>query len=575
MPAWTNKLLDMQAPISIPSIFLAFALACLAYLYGVDSRFAPKNGDEYPYTHIVRMTNASGDWLPLQSEMAGIKNTKPPLLFWQGMLSTELGKSWSLFNLRWPSLVYTALTTILIVMSAIAIGKNLSLGILAGIIWLAFFNTYRYGRPYLAEPPEIFWLSLPFFLLLIAGKRLTESKFLFPLLTGIAFGLALLYKSVAYIVPACLVLSLWYWQWRSSRVLEFIRCDLVKVILISLIAIALFSLWFVLDPNPLAIWNEFVIGENAGKFVARNSNYLKDFFWSGDSIGMLFLSGVANAGFLSLAVFNLFYLAIRNYRQMSFEEKLLWIWIAIFFIVFSLPSQRSGRYLLPIMPAIAILLAIYWQRLSRWSFWVGLLLQGIVLFALAWLSWNINLWSYSMWHWALLAGGIAVVLIGLLQARFTKIATLLGCFLTVLSLSSSIMPLDGAAGRFDAKTVAALQGKTVWFPCDFRAKDEEYRLLIPGANIVGYPVSEAKELSKLANRYPLFAVQAPVHTKFLPCADCEVIGERLEMRARHSSQEIKAMLLGEVSDNLFVKEYIVFAPFNIGKDVNSDKDACR
>jgi len=35
------------------------------------------------------------------------------------------------------------------------------------------------------------------------------------------------------------------------------------------------------------------------------------------------------------------------------------------------------------------------------------------------------------------------------------------------------------------------------------------------------------------------------------------------------------MLLGQVSDNLFVKEYIVFAPFNIGKDTATEKDACR
>ena len=565
----------MQAPISIPSLLFGLALACIAYFYGLDSRFAPKNGDEYPYTHIVRMTSAADAWLPLQSEMVGIKNTKPPLLFWQGMLSTDHGNAWTLFNLRWPSLVYTALTTILIILSAVAIAKNLTVGLLAGVIWLAFFNTYRYGRPYLAEPPEIFWLSAPFFLLLIVGKRLTESKLVFPIFAGIAFGFALLYKSVAYIVPACLVLSLWYWQWRDRQLIESIRRDLLKVGSIGLIALGFFALWFLLDPDPRAIWNEFVIGENAGKFAARNTSYLKDLAWGGDSVGMLFVTGVANAGFLAFAVLNLFYLTIRNRKPMRLEEKLLWIWIAVFFIIFSLPSQRSGRYLLPIMPAIAILLAMHWQQLNRWTFWLGLLLQGIVLMALAWLSWNIKLWSYPIWHWFLLLGGIAVVLIGLFHARFTKTATLLACFFTVLCLSSSIMPLDGPLGRFDSKTIAALQGKTVWFPCDFRAKDEEYRFLIPDADIKGYPVSEAKNLTQLANRYALFAVQAPINTKFAPCPDCEVIGERLEMRARHSSDEIKAMLFGQVSDNLFVKEYIVFAPFNIGKDAVPEKDACR
>jgi 4-amino-4-deoxy-L-arabinose transferase-like glycosyltransferase len=378
----------MQTPISYQSLFLCLVFAIGAYFYGIESRFAPKNGDEYPYTHIVRMTNASGHWLPLMSEMEGIKNTKPPLLFWQGMLSSQRGQSWSLIDLRWPSLLYTALTALLLALAASKVTKNLSLGILAGLIWLAFFNTYRYGRPYLAEPPEIFWLSLPFFGLLLFGKRAFESKWIFPLLTGISLGLALLYKSIAYVVPVCLVLVAWYWQWRSYRILELLGKDAVKVIFVGAMSIACFCLWFVLDPDPMAIWNEFILGENAGKFAARNSNYLKDMLWGGDSIGMLFLSSIANAGFLSLLVLNLFYLAMRQYRQTTVEQKLLWIWIAVFFLIFCLPSQRSGRYLLPIMPAIAILLAIHWHQLNRLLFWVALLIQGILIIALAWLSWT-------------------------------------------------------------------------------------------------------------------------------------------------------------------------------------------
>jgi ribose 1,5-bisphosphokinase PhnN len=73
----------------------------------------------------------------------------------------------------------------------------------------------------------------------------------------------------------------------------------------------------------------------------------------------------------------------------------------------------------------------------------------------------------------------------------------------------------------------------------------------------------------------LFAVQAPLQSQLELCADCVMLGERLEMRARHNDQEIKAMLMGQVSDNLFVKEYIVSAPFNTGKDTALYQDACR
>ena len=104
----------MRGLFSYRSALLILLLGVFTYLYGLDSRFAPKNGDEYPYMHIVRMTAQVGNWLPLQSEMDGIKNTKPPLIFWQGMASSHWASQWSLANLRWPSILYTGLTACLL-----------------------------------------------------------------------------------------------------------------------------------------------------------------------------------------------------------------------------------------------------------------------------------------------------------------------------------------------------------------------------------------------------------------------------------------------------------------------------
>ena len=58
---------------------LATLLAVFTFFYGLDSQHIPKNGDEYPYEHITRVTAASGHWLPLQSEIREMRNTKPPL----------------------------------------------------------------------------------------------------------------------------------------------------------------------------------------------------------------------------------------------------------------------------------------------------------------------------------------------------------------------------------------------------------------------------------------------------------------------------------------------------------------
>ena len=37
------------------------------------------------------------------------------------------------------------------------------MGAIAAIIYLSFFSTYRYGRPYLTSAPETFWLFGVFF----------------------------------------------------------------------------------------------------------------------------------------------------------------------------------------------------------------------------------------------------------------------------------------------------------------------------------------------------------------------------------------------------------------------------
>ena len=573
----------MRASFSYRSAILILLLGVFTYLYGLDSRFAPKNGDEYPYMHIVRMTADSGQWLPLQSEMDGIKNTKPPLIFWQGIASTDWASEWALVNLRWPSVLYTALTAFFLFLAVRRFSGKTQTGALAALVWLSFFATYRYGRPFLADPPEVFWISLPFMALLYWGKSAFESKFFFPLIAGICLGLALFAKSFAYVVPASFALGLYYWRWRQWSIPQLLIRDLYKLILIALLALGIFGLWFALDPHPQAVWNEFVLGENAGKFAARQSSYLSDLLRGGDSIWLLLLTTVGNAGFFSFVLISSLLQSWRTRRFLGLEEVLLLLLIAAFLIVFALPSQRSGRYLLPVMPAFAALIALYWDKLPLWGFRIALLLQLLVLGLLAWIGFNLQFsqfmgdagaWNYSVAHWILLAAGLIMILLGLFKKDFTKTLALATCFIAYCGLTSSLTPLEGSLGRYSAQTIAQLQGKDAWIPCDFRAKDEEYRLLLPGAKLHGYLAKDAGDISGLMRTYPLVAIHVPLGTTPEFCQSCQVIGKRLEMRARHTNEEIQEMLAGQIGKHLFVTEYLISTPIS-NPDVSDLKDFCR
>ncbi len=573
----------MRGSFTFRSAILILLLGVFTYLYGLDSRFAPKNGDEYPYMHIVRVTADVGSWLPLQSEMDGIKNTKPPLVFWQGILSTQWGSDWTLAALRWPSTLYTGLTAFFLFLAVRRFSGKTQTGLLAAIVWLSFFATYRYGRPFLTDPPEVFWLSLPFMALLYWGRSAFESKFIFPLMAGICIGLALLAKSFAYIVPASLALGLYYWRWREWRLSQVLIKDLYKVVFIGLLALGIFALWFVLDPFPQAVWNEFVLGENAGKFEARSSNYLLDFIRGGDSIWMLILTTLANAGLFLFVLISTLLQCWKQRRFLTLEEGLLFLLIAAFFVVFSLPSQRSGRYLLPVMPAFAALIALYWDRLPLWGFRIALLLQLIVLAALTWIGANLQMshflgepgiWTYSHWHWVLMAGAIALVLIGLFKKDQCKSLALAACFLCYCALTGSLSPLEGSLGRYSNNSIQSVSGQEVWIPCDYRAKDEEYRLLLPNARLHGYRAQDAGNVAVLTTSYPIVAVQTPIGIQPELCESCKILGQRMEMRARHSEEEIKAILMGQIGQYLFVNEYLIATPITTLPPL-TEKDACR
>ena len=573
----------MRASFSYRSALFILLLGVFTYLYGLDSRFAPKNGDEYPYMHIVRMTADSGRWLPLQSEMEGIKNTKPPLIFWQGIASTHWASEWTLANLRWPSVVYTALTAFFLFLAVRRFSGKTQTGLLAAVVWLSFFASYRYGRPFLADPPEVFWISLPFFAILYWSKSAFESKFFFPLFAGICLGFALFAKSFAYIAPATFALGLYYWRWRQWSIPQVLFKDLYKLIIIAVLALGVFALWFAMDPNPEAVWKEFVIGENAGKFAARQSNYLLDMLRGGDSIWLLILTTIANAGLFSFVLISTLMQCWRTRRFLNLEEVLLLSLITAFFIVFSLPSQRSGRYLLPVMPAFAALIALYWDRLPLWGFRIALLLQLLVLSLLLWIGINLQFsqfmgdagsWSYSYCHWILMATGVALVLLGLVKRNLTKTLSLAACFLVYCALTSSLTPLEGKLGRYSIETIAQLQDKDVWIPCDYRAKDEEYRLLMPGAKLHGYLAKEAGDVAVLTSSYPLVAVHVPLGAQPALCDSCQIVGQRMEMRARHSNEEIQQMLMGQVGKYLFVTEYLVSTPIS-NPDLSNQKDVCR
>lgn len=546
---------DRSALRRLAALLATCVIAVVAYVYGLDSNGIASNGDESVYIRMARLTADSGHWLPLRIDYPKFQNTKPPLLFWQAIASTDGGRAWTLWRLRLPSVVYTLLTSALIAAVARHWRQRWDTALLGALAYLAFYNTFRYGRPLLTDPPEVFWLTLFAFGTLWLRPWSLSSPFAAPLLTGIVIGIACLYKSFVLILPALLVLAGWHFELAADRRVA-IKAALPRLTLTALTALGIFSLWFAFDPNPGAIWRDFVLGQNVGK-IAQSGGYLRDIFVGGDSVPQFFLSSLANAGVLAPVLVVLLIDAWRQRRSLSSPERWLWIWIIGYFVAFSVPGHRSGRYLLPVMPALALLAALRWTTLPRAGFVIVAALEALVAAFMMVLSRQFTGSSAGVplpaAFWTLLTLALLWGIAAVIRPGYAADAVVPISLALVLASGIFVRAYDEPPGPFAAATREAVRGEIVWVPCEFAAAAEAHRFLLPQAKLQEY--REGPSAAVLATRYPHFAVYATLDTP-TGCDGCTLVGSRILLRGRHAANQWNDLLHGRLTDDLFAKELV-------------------
>jgi hypothetical protein len=215
------------------------------------------------------------------------------------------------------------------------------------------------------------------------------------------------------------------------------------------------------------------------------------------------------------------------------------------------------------MPALAILCALNWHRISRKAMVASLLAVGAAIATMAYLSLRLehelaNIQLYSPIYWILLSSTGALVLAATFVPALTRSTVNATIVLAYLCFAAFLRPFDGDLGSYRADIQQYMKGKHVWVPCNFRAKDEGYRFIFPGGAVHGYRDDRNRAIPELSSKYPRFAAQLPLAES--DCPDCKILGERLDVRGRHSRDEIRQMLHGNVFEHLFVKELLVEAP---------------
>lgn len=531
----------------------SLVIALIVYCSGLGSDHLATNGDELLYAQITRLTATGGSLLPLLSIDGKADNTKPPLLFWQGIIATDWGDHWSLARLRAPTVFYTLLTAALLFAVGWRRSRDPLLGLQAALLFLCFFSTYRYGRVFLTSAPETFWIFAPFALLLLHREPRLPDGLSWPWIWGGLIGIGLLYKSFALVVPVALAMILWQWRARKWNFRELLARDLWRIAITVAAALLIFGLWFWLDPQPGKIFKDFVLRENIGKFNTYGGNYFLNLIWGQSSLWRILVAYPLNAGLVAPIVVAIFWDGWNRRRHLSSVEVLLWIWILVLAAFFCMPNQRDERYLLPAMPALALLSALRLGHLPRWVLNISVAAAAIIMLGLAGLA--LLLWQRS---------GISAVypvaavlplvafLIMISPAFFNKDLTrpLLApaILLVYLGYFLFLLPLDHGPGLFRGEGIESVAGCEVSVPANFNAREESYGFLLPGAEVKPYdhwrppPATQFVVISRPLDQPPPPGV---------------LLGKRLNMIDRFSASETGDILRGNVSTHLFHWDWLV------------------
>ncbi len=507
------------------------------YLWSLDGLYIPHIGDEAPYIEIARLTAEGGSWLPLKAG-PGLENTKPPLLYWMGIVATAWGTKWTLLRLRLPVVAFTFATALLTFWLCRKLGDETETAWIAALTFLGFYSSFHYGRPFLINSPETFFVFLSFALLLVYRE-----SWIAP---GLALGVACLFKSFALVAPVGLALV-----WLRGR------RRLFHAGLTAAIALAVFGLWPLLDPEPSGIFRHFVLEENLGKL--QGQGYLRGLFAGPYALHWLWLGHFANAGLFALPLLLLLITTLKERKNLSTEEKSLWILVLSFLLVFSIPSQRQENYLIPTVPALAILIARRWKRVSEGWLRVFAVPGALFTAALFWVVLGIRgvlpPGSYAAWQLAVpvivLAAWTGLVLLPG-AARYSFHAMVFASFFLI---STAVAPFEGPLGRYDPKGLAFLRDKRVYVPSGFISRHERHHFLLPGARIEGYDPADADSTSRLLSSGQTVVVHRP------PGGGIEgpfrVIGRRFDLRSRQTPEEMWRIFYHRELDLLVRQELVV------------------
>ncbi len=320
-------------------------LSCLTFFLGLG-RQAITDSDEGFYAEAAREMVESGDWLTPHFNYAD-RWQKPVLYYWL-TASTYAVAGVSEGAARF----WSAMSGLGLVLLTWAAARRLTAddraAWLAGAIVATCFGYLPMARMALPDLPLAFCITL------CIWSVLQER---WPL-AGLAAGLGFLMKGpVALVVPALVIVPIWWKEGRLGFRTDAARTFTVRDLLIAALIFAVVGLpWYVAMTltHGTAYLQSFFVGDNLERFATERFNEPRG-FW--------FYIPIVIGGMLPWSMYMLVLPwrsvtgVLRRQRTLTQGEWRLLLWTLVPLIFFTLSIGKQPRYILPVLPPLAILLA--------------------------------------------------------------------------------------------------------------------------------------------------------------------------------------------------------------------------
>jgi 4-amino-4-deoxy-L-arabinose transferase-like glycosyltransferase len=361
-------------------------LAALTFFAGLG-RGAITDADEAFYAEASREMVASGDWITPYYNYE--QRWQKPIAYYWLTSATYLVTGTSEFGARF----WAAMAGVGLVLVTAAAGRRWygeSTGLMAGAIVATNFGYFSIGRMALPDLPLTFCITLAIWASLVSTLEQERSPRKFVLLAACGFGLGFLMKGpVGLIIPAIVIMPLWMIERRS------IGLNPVDIVLGFLLMIAIAAPWYLLmwARHGQEYLNSFFIGDNFERFATDRFNDPRPWWFYLPVVagGLLPWTPLALTWFGPVTQF------FRGRRSIGTIDLRLLLWALFPLVFYSLSVGKQPRYVLPVLPPLALLLASsIVERTQEWRghggirslprralpVIVGSLLSGLFLVAL-------------------------------------------------------------------------------------------------------------------------------------------------------------------------------------------------